>query len=208
MPEYVRSIPSPIQTDGQNNGSLFNRGVKPIFGDRKARRVNDLLMIVISENAMSSTTANKSLNDKSDYALGGGLIGAKDTNAPDGLVNALSGLNNLSNIKFDSSSSSSFNGGGSNTRNESFSTTITARIIKVMSNDTYYVRGTRELLINGEHQYVSITGIVRADDISASNTINSTYLSDAKVYYDTKGSIAISSRMSWGAKLLKTIWPF
>lgn len=208
MPQYIASIPNSKRQNTHNRGSLFNRGNSPSFGDRKAMRVNDLLTVVISETANSSTQASKQLDDSSKYDLGGGILGARDNTQPNALSNALAGLNNLSNVKFNSSSTSAFSGSGTTTRNESFSTNITARIIKSMTNNTYYIKGSRELLINGEHQYISIAGVIRADDISKNNMINSKYISDAKIYYATKGSVAVASKVSWGSRLVKNIWPF
>lgn len=208
MPEHISSMPDIKKNRLKNKGSLFNRGKKPIFGDRKAMRVNDLVTIVISETANSSTQASKQLDDSSTYAMSGGIFGAKDNQKSDSLAGVLSELNNLSNLKFDSSSTNKFAGSGTNTRNESFSTNITARIMKAMVNDTYYIKGSRELLINGEHQYVSISGTIRADDISSNNIINSKYISDAKIYYATKGSVAVSSKLPWGTNVLRNIWPF
>jgi len=208
IPEQVIAMPSAKHNIQHNQGSLFNRGKNPIFGDRKAMRVNDLITVVISEAANSSTKASKKLNDSSNYALSGGILGAKDSKEPNGVANLLSGLNNLSNIKFDSSSQNTFAGSGTNTRNESFQTNITVKIVKAMNNGTYYIQGSRELLINGEHQYLTISGIIRSDDISANNIINSRYIADAKIHYATKGSIAVSSKLSWGTRLIRNIWPF
>ena len=208
QPDFVVQTPPAVHTVNASPGSLFNGDESAFFGDRKANKVNDLLTVQISERANASTSASKSLNDATKLGLGGGLVNTADNTKSDALAGILSSLNGLSNIKFDTSSSNSFSGSGSNTRNESFSTDITARIIKVMPNKVYYIEGSRELLINGEHQYISVSGVVRSEDISLANVVNSMYIANAKIYYATKGSVSLSNKQSWGSRMVKNIWPF
>ena len=84
-------------------------------------------------------------------------------------------LNGLTNIGFESGSTNSFSGKGTNTRDEKFTTTISARVIKILENGNYFIEGSRELLINGEKQIIQISGVIRPYDIDQTNTINSKY---------------------------------
>ena len=208
QPDFVVQTPSVEQIVSTSPGSLFNGDESSFFGDKKASKINDLITVQISERAIASTSASKSLSDATQLGLGGGIGGAADDTKSNALAGILSGLNSLSNVKFDTSSSNSFSGSGSNTRNESFATDITARIMKVMPNRVYYIEGSRELLINGEHQYIRVSGVVRAEDISLSNVVDSRYIANAQIYYATKGSVSLASKESWGSRMVKTIWPF
>jgi flagellar L-ring protein precursor FlgH len=208
IPDYARIMPDAESEIYDNKGSLFNGNNKSFFSDKKARFVNDLITITISERTNSSTKASRNLKDTSDYSMGGAIFQAKDDKKNSALADLINAANNLSNINLKSSSSNSFKGGGSTSRNDSFNTTITARVIKRMSNSTLYIKGTRELLINGEHQFISISGIIRIDDITPTNTIDSRYILDAKIYYDTKGSVSVSSKIPWGLSFLRNLWPF
>ena len=47
---------------------------------------------------------------------------------------------------------STYAGTGTQNRQETFTTTIAARILKVLQNGNYFIEGSREVLINGEKQ--------------------------------------------------------
>jgi flagellar L-ring protein precursor FlgH len=213
VPEHVEQMPDKTQDRISNTGSLFGDGNSPLFGDRKAMRVNDLVTVVITESVESKSSSEKKLEKSNDSALGGGVMTAPSvTTAASGVSKGLARLrdkfNAIANVGFNTKSKSDFEGKGSNDRSESFTTKITARVVKVMRNDTYYIEGTRELLINGEKQFIKIGGIVRADDIARDNTVNSQYLADAKVLYLTEGDLKNAAKKGWLSHTMDTIWPF
>ena len=50
-PVYVEEMPSRVQGGGVGNlGSLFGKGDNPLFSDRKAMNVNDIVTVIIEEN--------------------------------------------------------------------------------------------------------------------------------------------------------------
>ena len=198
-PVYVKQIAQKNpQKIVKNEGSLFGRGQNPLFSDKKAMKQNDIVTVVIDENTIQLSQANKKLTDKKSSNLGGGVFSGKIP----------SKLNPFSDVGFKSSSNSSFNGSGTQSRNEKFSTTISARIVKVLDNGNYFISGSRELLINGNKQIVRLTGVIRPYDIDQFNTINSKYIADAKILYDTEGDIRETTEQPWGTKIVKSVWPF
>jgi len=206
-PAYVEQLPSQ-EKEGQiqNEGSLFGKGDNPLFSDRKAMNVNDLVTVVIDENILQSSSAKKSLSKNTNDKLGGGIFTSTGNNAAvNGAVNRVNGLTN---IGFGTNSQNSFSSKGDNTRTESFATTISARVIKILNNGNYFISGSREMLINGEKQIIQISGVIRPYDIDQTNTINSKYIADAKILYKTEGSFDLNSKKGWGTKLVESIWPF
>ncbi|NPA74425.1 MAG: flagellar basal body L-ring protein FlgH [Epsilonproteobacteria bacterium] len=206
-PVYVEQLPSKEKGDSiQNEGSLFGKGDNPLFSDRKAMNVNDLVTVVIDESIFQSSSAKKSLSKNTNDNLGGGLFTSTGSN---GIVNnAVSKLNGFANIGFQTNSQNTFSSKGDNSRNEMFTTTISARVIKILNNGNYFIEGSREMLINGEKQIVQISGVIRPYDIDQTNTISSKYIADAKILYKTEGEIDQNSKKGWGTRLVETIWPF
>ncbi len=206
-PTYVEQLPSQ-EKEGQiqNEGSLFGKGDNPLFSDRKAMNVNDLVTVVIDENILQSSSAKKTLSKNTSDQLGGGIFGATGNNAA--VNSAVNKVNGLTNISFGTDSQNSFSSQGDNTRTESFTTTISARVIKILNNGNYFISGSREMLINGEKQIIQISGVIRPYDIDQTNTISSKYIADAKILYKTEGSLDINSKKGWGTKLVESIWPF
>ncbi|MDD3342522.1 MAG: flagellar basal body L-ring protein FlgH [Sulfurospirillaceae bacterium] len=205
-PAYVEEMPSRIKENvGSQPGSLFGQGENPLFADLKAMHVNDVVTVVVTENIAQTSTAKKTLSKDSSDSLGAGLT----TTAGGGVLGSVSNqLNKVGNIGFTSGSNNSFKGAGSNTRNETFTTNVTARIIKIMVNGNYFIEGSRELLINGEKQIIQISGVIRPYDIDKYNTIDSKYIADARILYKTEGDIDQTMTKPWGSKLMESIWPF
>ena len=203
-PVYVEQLPAKQVNNQPNAGSLFGRGDNPLFADRKAMNVNDIVTVVISERANQSSSGKHDTSKNSAISLGGGLFSAGS--AP--LSTLATQLNKAGDIGFSAGTKNEFTGAGSSVRAEAFTTTISARIIKVLENGNYFIEGSRELLINGEKQIMQLSGVIRPYDISNANEIDSRYIADAKILYKTEGDLDRATRKPWGTKLMEAIWPF
>jgi len=206
-PVYVEQMP-PREDEKSfvSTGSIFGQGDSPLFSDHKAMHINDIVTVSISENASSSSSAAKQLNKSDESALGGGLFSSAGANS--GVSSALGKLNGYSNIGFESKSNSTFKGQGSATKDAKFTTTISARIIKVLENGNYFISGRREILIDDQKQIIQISGVVRPYDIDQNNNINSSKISDAKILYKTQGDVDRAANQGWGTQIIQAIWPF
>ncbi len=200
-PDYVEQMPSKYEEDRYYEGSLFAKNQNALFSDRKAMRVNDILTVIINEKTSQSSKANKATNRTNHANLGGGLFAGSEKIQ-------LNKLNSYTNIGFETNSSANFAGSGSSSRSDNFTTTISARVIKVMSNGNYFIAGEKEILINDEKQIIKISGVVRPFDITQNNQITSDKISDAKIIYQTQGDIDRNTTKPWGSKVLDIIWPF
>ncbi len=206
-PEYVEQMPArEDREDFAPTGSIFGKGDNPLFSDHKAMHVHDIVTVVITENAKSSNQAKKSLGESDSSALGGGLFAANGDNSA---VSSWAGkANGLTNIGFAADSTSSYTGQGSYSKDASFTTTVSARVIKVLENGNYFISGRREILIDDEKQVIQISGVIRSYDIDQNNQIYSAQISDAKILYSSEGDIDRATKQGWGTKLVQAVWPF
>jgi flagellar L-ring protein precursor FlgH len=215
-PVYVEQMPAhEDQQDFVSTGSIFGQGDNPLFSDHKAMHVNDIVRVVISENASSSSTADKSLSESDTIGLGGGAFTTGPQTTTTGVVGSskrindyANKLNSFANIGFSSESGSTYSGSGSATKDASFTTTISARIVKILSNGNYYISGKREILIDNQKQILQISGVIRPYDIDQYNKIDSAQMSDAKILYKTQGDVDRATQQGWGSKIVQSIWPF
>ncbi len=205
-PKYVEEMPSREVEENNNLGSIYGQGDNPLFSDRKAMRVNDIVTIQIVESATASSTGTKALAKESETAMGPGVFTYGGGDKTMGNLN--NNLNQYLGMGASWGSTSDFTGSGTTNRNENFQTNITARIVKILHNGNYFVSGRRELLINGEKQIMQISGVIRPDDIDPTNMISSTQIADAKILYKTEGDIDRSTNEGWAAKFLSAVWPF
>ena len=202
-PVYVEQLP-PLtkQQTVSNPGSLFGQGENPLFADLKAMNPNDIVTVVISESIAQSSDGKKTISEVSNDKLGAGVL----TGFGGAIGSAIT--DKAGKIGFEAGSTNTYTGSGKNTRNESFTTTISARIIKILKNGNYFIEGNRELLVNGEKQIVQISGVIRPYDIDQKNTIDSKYIADARILYKTEGEIDRATEKPWGSKFLESAWPF
>lgn len=208
-PSYIdqQVCPSSVSQKSNNHeGSIYGRGANPLFSDKKAMQVNDIVTVVIDENTVQSSQGNKKITDTSINNMGGGVFAGSDDG---GIASSIAkSMNGLTDIGFRSNSNSNFSGSGTQSRNEKFSTTISARVVKILNNGNYFIDGSRALLLNGTKQMIRITGVIRPYDIDQSNTINSQYMADAKIHYETEGDIKEATRRPWGSRMADSVWPF
>ena len=207
-PVYVEEIPPrEEEEDFGNPGSIFGRGDNLLFSDRRAMQLNDLVTVIINQTAQASSSADKNLNENSNSTLTG--PGITFGGPSQSIGNVVNKLNNLTGFGITTGqNTSTYQGTGSQNRQETFTTTIAARIIKVLQNGNYFIEGSREVLINGEKQIIRLSGVVRPNDIARNNTIESRFIADAKIMYDTQGELKRNTEKGWGTKLIESVWPF
>lgn len=157
-----------------NPGSLWTPSTVNPFLDRTARRVGDLVTIVISEQSAATFTAATNMKKSDSNKLNLDLFG--------------SFLNNI--LKPASSGATSSNdGSGTTTQNGKLSARITGVIKEVMPNGVMVVEATRSLVINKELQSFKLRGLVRRDDVSPDNTVMGEALAEADIRFEGKGAI-------------------
>lgn len=206
-PHYVQELPSKEMDDEMPRaGSLFGRGDHPLFSDRKAMRVNDIVTVLISENTSASSSGKKKLSSANNTALGDGKLGFTGTAGHQSKF--FQKANDVSNYTFNTASTKDYQGQGSVTRDEVFKSTVTARVVKVLNNGNYFIHGKRQLLINGEKQIIQISGVISPYDINQNNEIASNKISDAKIAYNTQGDIDHSTKQGKYTRVLEALWPF
>ena len=206
-PTYVEQMPAhEDKQDFVSTGSIFGQGENPLFSDHKAMHVNDIVRVVISENAKSSNSGAKQLSENDSMNLGGGFF-------VDGAGTAAKGAfgtqaNGLMNAGFKTTTTAAYKGQGSATKDASFATTVSARIVKVLQNGNYFISGKREILVDDQKQIIQISGVIRPYDIDQYNKIDSAQMSEAKILYKTEGDVDRATKQGWGTKVIQAVWPF
>jgi len=206
-PKYVEQMPAyENKADHVSTGSIFGQGDNPLFSDHKAMHVNDIVRVTISESARSSNSGTKQLTEADEGNLGGGLFAADGAG---GSVAAIATkLNGISNVGFTTKSDSTFTGKSSASKDATFTTTISVRIVKVLENGNYFIAGKREILVDDQKQVIQLSGVIRPYDIDQYNVISSTQVSEAKILYKTQGDVDRATKQGWGSEIVKAVWPF
>lgn len=162
-----------------NPGTLFPKDYQNFLLDRTARRVGDIITILIDETSAASLTANTTLS-KSDS----NKVGLKTfVDFFDRLLKPI-----------ESSSSSSNSGKGSTDQTAKFSAKITGVVKEVRPNGVLVFEANKSMLINKELQTLKLTGMIRRDDITPENTVKSERVADAELNISGQGGIADRQR--------------
>jgi flagellar L-ring protein FlgH len=205
-PRYVYPQTKPETAKvAQTAGNSLWRDTASLYEDVKARRLNDLITINVVENISGSGTADTSASRKSsaDAAVTGILGIPLNLNRPNLWGNA----NGFSPV-VGGSLQNDFKGSGATTRSGTLVGTITAKVVEVMPNGTLAIESRKDITINNERQTLVLRGMVRPDDIAVDNSIISSRVADAEVYFVGDGVVQSKQDTGWFAKILDIIWPF
>lgn len=93
-------------------------------------------------------------------------------------------------------------------REDRFTTRITSEVIDVKPNGNLVVQAKAETRFDNELAFVTLTGVVRADDVTPDNTVLSTQLADKVIDVQNHGAVRDGSRRGWITRLLDVLRPF
>ncbi|WP_122893930.1 flagellar basal body L-ring protein FlgH [Arcobacter peruensis] len=202
-------IPKKQPAPKNNKGSLYSMQGASLFADKKDLQVGDIIQINISESLSSDSTNSRELKSSRDSNLGGGILASTGTNSLNGTVSSLANkLNGTLGVGFSTNSSSSDSGEATSSFDETFETVISAIIEETYQNGNYFIKGSKELLIDGQKQEIIVSGVIRPYDITSDNSIESSQMANLKVLYDKEGEEADIMETPWGTKIIRAIWPF
>lgn len=165
--------------------------------DLRASQIDDLVTIVVAEQASAVTTGTTKTQRTSS---------AKNSVAAlAGITKATGPLANLANISGDTQLA----GQGTTSRTTTLNTTLTARVIYVLPNGGLVVEASKDLLINSEHQTITVRGVVRPADIDPTNSVQSNRLGQLEVKVNGKGVVGDAIRRPFFLyRLLLGLLPF
>ncbi|HLW26012.1 MAG TPA: flagellar basal body L-ring protein FlgH [Steroidobacteraceae bacterium] len=183
-PATPRVLPPPVP---RTQGAIYQAGQEmELFADLKARRVGDVLTIVLNENTNASKSATTKTTKTSATAdTGPQLLGRSITTKGVPILDTtLSGSN-------------TFDGEGAVTQGNSLVGSLTVTVVDVQSNGNLVVQGDKTLKLNQGDEFIHISGVVRPADVATNNTVTSNKVADARISYSGKGVIDSSNRMGW-----------
>jgi flagellar L-ring protein precursor FlgH len=132
--------------------------------------VGDAVTILVVEATTASNDARTSSGREDNFSLSGS--GSVD------LPQVSAGLG------------SQFRGEGSTISRGSVRTKISTQVDSVLANGNLIVNGKRTIVVNGEEQILTISGVIRTSDIMADNSVYSFNLSDATIVFEGNGIVS------------------
>jgi flagellar L-ring protein precursor FlgH len=192
-----------LVSEQPTNGAIFRSGQSGLFAtDQRARRVGDILTVTFNE-IFAATKAQTAASSKAD---------AFAVTLPTGLPNILTGGFDKdaggNGAGLTAGTNRTFSGAGNAAQSNSFTGSLAVTVTRVFPNGNMEVAGQKEITLNNGNEYVRVKGIVRPEDISATNIVSSTRLADAQIRYTGSGHLADASKPGWLSQFMRAISPF
>jgi flagellar L-ring protein precursor FlgH len=186
-------------SEGETAGSLYKeqRGLS-LFADTRARSVGDIISVVLKESTQASKNADTAIGRDSGIEVSQPTVFGRAN--PDFAVNDITNLTLEQNIE----SSSEFTGNGSSNQSNSLRGAIAVQVARVLPNGNLMIQGEKWLALNKGEEFIQLRGIVRPEDISATNTISSTLVADARISYGGTGMIDRANSPGWFSKFFNS----
>jgi flagellar L-ring protein precursor FlgH len=195
-PVVPRTLPPPA---ARTDGAIYQAGQEmALFADLKARRVGDVLTIVLNESTNASKNAATTTSKTSAVTDTGPAIFGKSitTKGIPILDTTLSG-------------SHTFDGEGTSSQGNSLVGSLTVTVLQVEANGNLVVQGDKSLKLNQGDEFIHISGVIRPADIATNNTVTSDKIADAHISYSGKGVIDNANRMGWLTRFFNSVFsPF
>jgi|GEM_PF-2787000 len=169
-----------------NNGSIYRANYHVnLYSDKSAYQVGDIITIVLAEKTSASKKANTKLQKNFDADI-----------ELEQLLQA--------DAKFKRQTQGAATAGQANSLNGA----ISAQVSKVLPNQTLQIKGRKLLTLNNGDETVTISGVIRINDINPNNQIASHKVANAKISYTGSGAFADSNNPGFLTRLLFSPWSF
>ena len=197
-PAYAPVIPASTAIPKPNPGGIYRPDFSaPLFEDRRAGRVGDIIAVILSERTQSSKTADTEITKEKAISFDAGTVL--------GIAPSLGDYNLQTEVNQDRE----LIGEASSDQSNSLSGSIAVTVAEILPNGLMVVRGEKWMTFNRGEEYIRIRGLIRPEDIQPDNTILSTRLADARITYSGTGDLADANKQGWGSRFFNSeYWPF
>ena len=177
--------------------SLWHDDVaKPMYADKRATSIGDIITIIVQENS----TANKNNATKTERSSS--LKAAVSSFLMPGMAVTAGQLPAVA-----YNSDHKHDGSGAINNSESMIAHIAVRVIDVLPNKNLVIEGKRETAFSGERQTITLRGVVRAEDVTANNTVLSYNVADATIQIIGKGTVTDGQKKGWFNRIWDKVNP-
>lgn len=206
-PDFAPVLPVVSERPREATGAIYN-GLHSdnFFGRSRTYRVGDLITVLLNESTQANRQQRGNVSrESSNDVIPDGLT-AKALRLPEKVfgsrgAGALEGLN-LKNAKVDST------GTGEANQLATLNGAVSVTVVEVLANGNLMVRGEKQLALTEGSEVIQVSGILRPNDISPNNMVQSRRLANAQIAYRGTGDMANAAKAGWGTSALIKLWPF
>jgi flagellar L-ring protein precursor FlgH len=208
-PAFAPVMPVLTEKPRMATGAIYNgRQSDNFFGRSRNYRVGDLITVLLNESTQANRKQDGNISRESTNNVVPSGLATRVQNLAlptrilgttlDGVFNGV----NLNAAKIDNTNTGLAN------QEASLNGAVSVTVVEVLANGNLMVRGEKQLAFTEGSEIIQISGILRPNDVSPNNMVQSRRLANAQISYRGTGDMANASKAGWGTSALLKLWPF
>ena len=174
------------------NGAIYQASqYRPLFEDRRARHIGDILTI----NIIEKTAAVKA------GASSGNKTGSASFTVPVAARGAFG-------ASVATEAATKFSDADNQSASNTFTGTMGVTVTEVLANGNLIVSGEKQIAMNKGIEFIRFSGMISPDNIGVGNTIASTQVADARVEYRTNSQLDRAELTAMASRFFQSLVPF
>ncbi|MEM4724606.1 MAG: flagellar basal body L-ring protein FlgH [Candidatus Hadarchaeum sp.] len=171
-----------------------------LFTDLRARRVGDLLTVIINE---TTDIENRDKRDMQKQTRSSEVFNFKGKTQGN-----VSTRQAAADLNINNDAQREFAGKADYRADRRIADRITVEVVAVLPNGNLVIEGYRSRFISGEQRLLRLRGIVRPIDISSNNTVQSQFIGNLTIEYLGRGYESSYNDPNWWGRIMNRLWPF
>lgn len=171
-----------------------------LFTDLRARRVGDLLTVIINETTDIDNRDKRDMEKQTRSSEAFQFKGKTQGNVSSRKAEAALNISN--------DAERSFQGKADYRADRRMADRITVEVVAVLPNGNLVIEGYRSRVISGEQRILRLRGIVRPVDIASNNTVQSQFIGNLSIEYLGRGYESSYNDPNWWGRIMNRLWPF
>ncbi len=194
------TMPMPAREISPNEANaLWRSGSRAFFKDQRAAQVGDIVTVLVNMNDTANLKNVTSAARTSSETAGMPNFFGLEALVPKTVLPA---------TLLTSNSANSNVGTGQIQRNEAVTLRLAGVITQVLPNGNLVVAARQEFVVNSELRNLTVTGVIRPQDIASDNTVPHDRMAEARISYGGKGQITEIQTPRWGQQLIDILMPW
>jgi flagellar L-ring protein precursor FlgH len=202
-PSFEPVYPLEKQTERVPTGGIYvGRQSDSWFGRGRNFQVGDVITVLLNESTQAARTQGSDLSRSSTNDVITPTLQSKTAAKLGSPIGSVIGA-----LKLDGGTITS-KGTGKADQEASLTGSVAVSVVSVMANGNLVLRGEKQLALTEGSEIIQVAGIIRPEDVSAVNTVQSRRLANAQISYRGSGDLASTAKAGWGTSALMKLWPF